>query len=221
MRSASIVKRLPLLFVLGVSRRKPTLNEPPAIDPSAQMYPLQDMHQQHVQFLPIQEAQRLLKMGMAISYGTRKRIVGIRLTVPLSAISEDVPTARPMTPAAYCGKRYILKEAVNTPTLRAYIWRLARLDVTESPEHALLRIVTAPALEAPYHCLRDKATEQERQNDPGNAKRKSQRNVFTLGRVEVPRRTRRNNGPAEVIRVPLRAPMKPTETQPISEPIAA
>lgn len=179
-----------------------------AADFSAPLYPLQDMHSQHIQFIPLSEAQRLLKLGFAQTYGNKKRIIGVRLTVPLSTISEDVPTPRPMTPANYCGKRYVFKETLDNDEtgLHAYVFRLKRLSDEESPELALRRILTPPALEAQQHLLYDRATEEEQKADPARHARSRASDVFRI--VAHPRRKRkRQQVSEEPSRLPLRAPL--------------
>lgn len=177
---------------------------------------MQDRHGEHVCFLPAEEARELLKQGVATTYGTKKRIHGIRLLVDLrEAEDPGSMTGKAMSPANYAGCRFVFKQAIQNGHGYMIVYRLKALHETESPEHALLRILTPPALEAATYQPRFKASEAERAADPGQARRKANRDIFRVAPViPFPVRPAANNVPVRPM--PLRAPF----VAPLARPVA-
>jgi hypothetical protein len=88
-----------------------------------------------------------------------------------------------MVPANYCGTRYVFRERLGDTIFHAY--RLRNMDVTESPEHALLRILTPFALEASTYQPLSTCTEEQLSQNPANETRKRAREIFRLGRLAI------------------------------------
>jgi len=146
-------------------------------------YELLDMHNAHVCYVNADEARGLLKDGHARTYGTKKKTHGLRLIVPLSKVTGQGGGQRALTPASYTGTRYIFKQKVRTRTNGTQgVFRLKALHVTESPEHALRRILTAPALEAARHQLFYECSLEERALNP---RRKRRQNVSAIFRISA------------------------------------
>lgn len=168
---------------------------------------MQDRHGEHICFLPVEEARELLKSGVATTYGTKKRVHGIRLLVDLrEAENPGSMTGKAMSPANYAGARFVFKQSIDNGHGYMVVYRLKVLHETESPEHALLRILTPPALEAATYQPRFKASETERAADPGQERRKRNREIFRVAPVVC--FTRPADKPVPVRPMPLQAPLE-------------
>lgn len=153
---------------------------------------MQDQHGKHICHVERAEAQRLLKAGYAVTYGTKKKpVLGIRLTVSLAkANGEPVNGGRAHHIANLAGTRFLFRQKLATERTNAYVYRHKKLETTESPEHALLRILTPPALESSVYTPRYEATDAERAADPGKQRRRNVVEIFALSRPPAAARQR-------------------------------
>lgn len=136
------------------------------------------MHGQPVCFIDTDTARGLLKQGYATRYG-RKRTIGLRLIVPLSKVTGNGPGERALTLANLTGTRFVFRQKIRTRTRGTQsVFRLKPLHVTESPEHALLRILTPPALESARHELFYECSLAERGSNPVAQKRRDVKEIF-------------------------------------------
>jgi hypothetical protein len=177
------------------------------LDATAELYPLLDMHGQHVEYVDYTEIRRLKTLGVVSAFGTKKKTHGYRLTVSLSRVAGYEYSDRSLVPANYAGTRYVFREKISSPTVNAHIYRLKRLNELESPEHGLLRILTPVALEAATYTPRSQATEAELATDPSSETKRRVRKIFMLGRV-APRTAQPSNViPFPTKPVPVVAPL--------------
>lgn len=151
-----------------------------------ELYPLLDMHRQHLAYIDSAEVRRLRSLGVVQGYGTKKRTHGYHLTVSTTKVAGYDYSERSMVPANYCGTRYVFRERLGDTIFHAY--RLRKMDVTESPAHSLLRILTPFALEAPTYQPLSTCTEEERLENPATETRKRAREIFRLGRLAITRK---------------------------------
>ena len=132
------------------------------------MYPLLNMHGEHVQYIDREEANRRLREGVVQSYGTRKRVVGYKLTVSLQPVRATTIPGRSLVPSNFAGTRYIFLQKLATDSTRSCcalrIRRQARLTDCCALERS--------AFESDTHTPRSQASEEERTNDPGKARRR-------------------------------------------------
>lgn len=170
---------------------------------------MRDVHGEHVCYLHIDDARELLKQGAARTYGSKKRIHGIQLVVELEERAMGLEPGRAMTAANYAGCRFVFKQFIDCGHGKMVVYRLKNLEISESPEHALLRILTAPALEAPIYIRRTEATDEERAADPGQERRKRQREIFRFSHVF--HFAAQETAPA----IPTREPIRPILPLPI------
>jgi hypothetical protein len=144
-------------------------------------YQLLDMHNGHVCYINEDDARGLLKDGHAKSFGTKRKIHGLRLIVPLSKVTGNAQSQRALTAASYTGTRFIFKQKIRTVSNGTQsVFRLKPVHVTESPEWALKRILTAPALETDVHQLFYTCSLEERASNPGRLRRESVSEIFRL-----------------------------------------
>jgi hypothetical protein len=64
-----------------------------------ELYPLLDMHRQHLAYIDSAEVRRLRSLGVVVGYGTRKRTHGYQLTVSTTKVGTipNAPWFRPTT----------------------------------------------------------------------------------------------------------------------------
>lgn len=139
------------------------------------------MHGKHACYVSEAEARGLLKDQSAKLFGTKKKTRGLRLTVPLSKVTGNGQGERSLTVDAYTGTRFLFKQKVRTASNGTQaVFRYKRLHVTESPEWALKRILTAPALEADTYQPYYQCSVEERRSNPVHVKRQSVAAIFRI-----------------------------------------
>jgi hypothetical protein len=139
------------------------------------------MHNEHVCYVSDEEARDILKQKFGRTFGSKKKVLGIRLTVPLSKLTGNEASQKALTIANSTGTRFIFKQKVRTRTRGTQsIFRFKKLNEAEAPEYSLLRILTPPALEAPTHQLWYECSLVERNSNAAARKRKDVAEIFRI-----------------------------------------